>query len=113
MRKEPWVSASGDEVCDISQLVPSLSFWARGRVGNTAASNANLHYRVSLNTIQSYTYDSQTTLNCDACNAPALTLVPKIILNTTLYQFSRKSLLNTNLYQAYLNNASKHYSLSS
>lgn len=42
MGKEPWGSASGDEVWDINPLVPSLSFWARGRVGKTAASNANL-----------------------------------------------------------------------
>ena len=28
----PWDSASGGEFWDISLLVPSLSFWARGRV---------------------------------------------------------------------------------
>ena len=27
-----YVSASDDKVCDINSLVPSLLFWARGRV---------------------------------------------------------------------------------
>ena len=41
----PWLSASGGEVWDKNLLVPSLSFWARGRVVNTDASNANLQCR--------------------------------------------------------------------
>ncbi len=85
----PWISASGDEVWDINLLVPSLSFWARGRVGNTVASNANLQHR----------YNSVTKpIFRDACNAIALIIVTKTILNTTDYRGS-------------LHNSTKYYSL--
>ena len=41
----PWIPASGEDFWDINLLIFTLSFWARGRVVNTSASNANLQYR--------------------------------------------------------------------